>query len=169
MEAERGCAQTCTLHTVRLSKTAKILYPYHPLFGKELEVFGGAGGQRDIIYVRLPNNRTRGIPAWMFDAVICSGVRTEEQPTICVRALLSLSQLLDSVLEDLPTREDDNNTHLQTKPTSASAADTAGSAVGICGAKPTHPGEESEEVYPVDSRTTGKRCSPGTIQSERQR
>ncbi len=31
------------------------------------EVFGAAGGERDLVYVRLPNNTTRGVPAWMFD------------------------------------------------------------------------------------------------------
>ena len=27
---------------MRLSKSARVLYPYHPLFGTDLEVFGGA-------------------------------------------------------------------------------------------------------------------------------
>src|SRR3712207_6308843 len=83
-----GWRKTCTIHTVRLSRTAKILYPYHPLYGRELEIFGGAGGERDVIYVMLPDRTTRGVPGWMFDEVVCSSVRTAEQPTIDGRALL---------------------------------------------------------------------------------
>jgi hypothetical protein len=156
---------------VRLSRAARVLYPYHPLFGKELEVFGGAGGQRDVIYVRLPNNTTRGVPAWMFDEVICSGVRTVEQPTIDGGALLRLAQLLDSIEESPRTGDDDNSTRFQTQSTSTSTAAAAatGSTVGISGAKATDPGNQSGEVRAVASRTTGERRSPGEIQPRRQR
>lgn len=61
-----------------------------------MEVFGGAGGERDLVYVRLPNNTTRGVPAWMFDESICAGIRSAERPTIDCQALLGLAQLLDS-------------------------------------------------------------------------
>lgn len=107
---------------MRLSKSARVLYPYHPLFGKELEVFGGAGGQRDVIYVRLPNSTTRGIPAWMFDEVLCSGIRTAEQPPIDGDALLRLAHLLDCVQESLRIEEDDNHTSFQTQSTSLSTS-----------------------------------------------
>jgi hypothetical protein len=60
-------------------------------------VLGAAGGQRDIVYVQLPNRTTRGVPAWMFDEAICARVRCAERPTVDCRALLSLAHLLDSV------------------------------------------------------------------------
>jgi hypothetical protein len=47
------------------------------------------------VYIRLPNKTTRGIPGWMFDEVVCAGVRSADQPTIDCHALLRLSQLLD--------------------------------------------------------------------------
>jgi len=75
----------------------KLLYPFHPLFGTPLEVFGAAGGERDLVYVRLPNNTTRGVPAWMFDEAICAGVKSAERSTIDCGALLQLAQLLDSL------------------------------------------------------------------------
>jgi hypothetical protein len=96
MGAGYGFAATRTLHTAQIGSFAKILYPYHPLFGKELEVLGVAGGVRDLVYVRLPNRMTRGIPAWMFDEIICSRVQCAEQPTVDCRALLGLAHLLDS-------------------------------------------------------------------------
>jgi hypothetical protein len=73
----------------------KILYPYHPLFGKEHEAFGSAGGERDMVYVRLADRSTRGVPAWMFDPEVCSGVRLAEEPLVDCGALLELACLLD--------------------------------------------------------------------------
>jgi hypothetical protein len=168
MDKVFGSVKTCTLHNVRLSKSAKVLYPYHPLFDTELEIFGGAGGQRDVIYVKLPNHATRGVPAWMFDEVICSSVRTAEQPTIDGDALLRLAQLLDAAQENLRTKGDETNTLCPTKPTSACAAVATESAVGVGGAKPTDPGCQSSEVRPVVSPTAGKRCSPEKIPARRQ-
>ena len=91
-----GSAPRRTLHTARIGRFAKILYPYYPLFGQEFEVLGAAGGERDLIYVRLPNRTTRGVPAWMFDETICARVRCTERPMVDCRALLSLTHLLDS-------------------------------------------------------------------------
>lgn len=74
----------------------KILYPYHPLFGTDYEVFGFALGERDMVYIRLPDQSTRGVPAWMFDPGICAVVRLADKPLIDAHALMSLGQLLDS-------------------------------------------------------------------------
>jgi hypothetical protein len=73
-----------------------LLYPYHPLFGKEIEVFGAAGGQRDMIYVRLADSTIRGIPAWMFDPVVCANVRATEQALIESSALLKIAELIEN-------------------------------------------------------------------------
>jgi hypothetical protein len=96
---------------------SKLLYPYHPLHGTDIEVLGGAGGQRDLIYVRLPDKSTKGVPAWMFDPGVCAGVRMEEKPVIDCRALVALSQLLDrrgtvdrSVPHDQTTNSDSKET-----------------------------------------------------------
>src|SRR6516162_337732 len=62
-----------TLHNAR-SVYLRILYPYHPCFGQTFEAFGSAGGLRDLVYVRMPNNATRGIPAWMFDETIYASI-----------------------------------------------------------------------------------------------
>jgi hypothetical protein len=73
----------------------KILYPYHPLFGKDHEAFGSAGGERDMVYVRLADRSTRGVPAWMFDPAACSGVKLADKPAVAFGALVELSRLLD--------------------------------------------------------------------------
>src|SRR4029077_4006179 len=87
-----------TLHNAR-SGYLRILYPYHPYFGHTFEVFGSAGGLRDLVYVRMPNNATRGFPAWMFDESICASIRCADRPTIDCQALLRLAQLLDLQVE----------------------------------------------------------------------
>ena len=163
-----GCVRTCTLHTARLSKAAKVLYPYHPLFGKELEVFGGAGGQRDVIYVKLPNHGTGGVPAWMFDEFICASVRDAAHPVIDCGALLRLAQLLD-LLEARPRTGDDDNSRSQTKFNPAAAPDATGAATGIGGTKSTHPGEQSRQVPAVVPPTARAGRSPKTSAPRRQR
>jgi hypothetical protein len=93
-EAVYGFAPKQTLHTAR-NGFLRVLYPYHPLSQQVLEVFGAAGGLRDLVYVRMPNNATRGIPAWMFDEAICGSVRNANSPIINCHALCSLARLLD--------------------------------------------------------------------------
>ena len=94
MAAAFGAAPKQTLHTAR-NGFLRVLYPYHPLSQQVLEVFGSAGGQRDLMYVRMPNNATRGIPAWMFDEAICGSVRNADSPLINCHALLDLARMLD--------------------------------------------------------------------------
>ena len=90
-----GSAQTHTHHTAR-NGSAKILYPYHPLFGMEFEVTGSAAGLRDVVLIKLPHNASRSAPAWMFDEAICAMVRSADKPVIDCAALVRLRRLLDS-------------------------------------------------------------------------
>jgi hypothetical protein len=94
-----GCAPRQTFHNAR-SGYLRILYPYHPCFGQTFEVFGSAGGLRELVYVRMPSNATRGIPsAWMFDETISASIRRADRPVIDCQALLRLAQLLDLQVE----------------------------------------------------------------------
>jgi hypothetical protein len=95
MEPACGFTQTDTLHNARIGLFSKILYPYHPLYGKDSESFGSAGGKRDMVYVRLADRSTRGVPAWMFDPVVCAGVKAADEPLIECAALVELSVLLE--------------------------------------------------------------------------
>jgi hypothetical protein len=93
-----GFVQRQTLHNARKGYL-RVLYPYHPYYGQTFEVFGANGGLRDLVYIRMPNNTTRGVPAWMFDELICASVREADRPTIDCQALLRLAQLLDFQVE----------------------------------------------------------------------
>jgi hypothetical protein len=89
-----GVVPRQTLHNARKGYL-RVLYPYHPYYRQTFEVFGSNGGLRDLVYIRMPNNATRGIPAWMFDEAICASIRCADRATIDCRALLRLAQLLD--------------------------------------------------------------------------
>jgi hypothetical protein len=100
-------------------------------------MLGAAGGERDQVYVRLPNDTTRGIPAWMFDEAICAFIRPAEKPLIACQALLELSRLLDAVkpvvrsaAHEDPTASA-HNTHFP-------GAKPASSDVGTTGVKRSH-------------------------------
>ena len=151
--------ETYTIQNARLSRSAKVLYPYHPLSGQELEVLGGAGGKRDLVYVILPDRTTRGVPGWMFDEVIASTVRLAQRPTIEMGALLRLAHLLDAFLEDQRTRDDENKSCFQTEATSLSTANGSSTTVGICGKPLTNPGPKPDKVRAVAARATGERRS----------
>lgn len=112
-----GCYATATLHNARFGLYLKILYQFHPLFGKDCETFGSAGGERDMVYVRLADRSTRGVPAWMFDPVVCSGVRLAETPSIECAALNELAVLLVQPQEVVRT-----GGHAQTKKESTNGA-----------------------------------------------
>lgn len=94
MAAVTGFGPRDTLHNRRIGLFSKIHYPYHPLFGIDSESFGSAGGKREMVYVRLADRSTRGMPAWMFDPVICSGVKVADKPLIECAVLVELSVLL---------------------------------------------------------------------------
>jgi len=122
MELGRGFRQRATLHNARVGLFLKILYPYFPLYGEDYEVFGGAGGKRDMVYVRLADQTTRGVPAWMFDPAVCEGVRLAEESIIDCEALLRLAQLLDSLEADArsaghePTKGTETDDDIPSKP-----------------------------------------------------
>ena len=94
MEPDSRSGQTAAVQNARFGLFPQILYQFHPLFGKPHETFGSAGGERDMVYVRLPDRSTRGVPAWMFDAVVCCTVRLAETPLIACGALAGLAVLL---------------------------------------------------------------------------
>lgn len=96
MERGFGFLPRHTIHNAHIGSSPKLHYPYHPLYGAELEVFGSVGGMRDLVYVLLKDRSTRGIPAWMFDEAICASVRLSEAPTIDCSALVKLADLLES-------------------------------------------------------------------------
>jgi len=48
-----------------------------------------------MVYVRLPDTTTRGIPSWMMDEAVCDGMSVTSRPVIAPQALRALADLLD--------------------------------------------------------------------------
>ena len=144
MGADYGFAARETLHTAR-NGYLRILYPYHPLFGQVVEVFGAAGGLRDLVYVRMPNKATRGIPAWMFDEAICASIRCADQPIINCQALLQLTQLLDRQSESRGIERHESSI-LQAKSTTIASSWPDGPGTGKGASKRANARRRSKQV-----------------------
>jgi hypothetical protein len=54
-----------------------------------------AGSTKSFV-VKLPEGLQIGVPAWMLDAVFCSQLQQRDHPSIALRALLELVQLIDA-------------------------------------------------------------------------
>lgn len=88
-----GFAPTDLTHTARLRRSAKLVYPYHPLFGQgDFEIIQA---RSDMLIARLPDGSRRGIPAWMFDRAVCETVREVPRPLVDPRCLLEIVDLLE--------------------------------------------------------------------------
>lgn len=108
---------------------------------------GSAGGEKDIVYVRLSNHTTRGVPAWMFDEAICAEIRTADRPAIDCQALLRLARLLDSARSQMRSARDEL-TISPKKPVVAAQPATAPSTRRRA-LKGVHPSRRSDQVPPA--------------------
>lgn len=82
-------------HTARFAHFAKLLYPYHPLFQADSLGLEIVARRSDMLVTQLPDGTRRGIPAWMFDEVICATVRESSEPIVDTNSLLELIKLLE--------------------------------------------------------------------------
>ena len=74
-----------------------------------------------MVYVRLADRSSRGVPAWMFDPVVCSGVKAADEPLIEYAALVELSVLLAQHQTNARTEGHGAN---QNKPRNKAASET---------------------------------------------
>jgi hypothetical protein len=73
-----------------------VLYPWHPLYGQRVRVYGRQGrAGRQILYIEVRPGLSREIPAWMCDAVACAAV-SSGSPRLAIAALTELRAVLDS-------------------------------------------------------------------------
>ncbi len=96
----QGCAGAYPAkqrHTTPVRRSAKILYPLHPLYGEDIEIVGSyrtAG----TFQIKHPEATTLNsvVPAWILDPIACSQVRYLDEPHPSLRALRRLRSLLDA-------------------------------------------------------------------------
>jgi hypothetical protein len=152
MEVVYGFVPRQTFHNARKGYL-RVLYPYHPYYGQTFEVFGSNGGLRDLVYVRMPNNATRGIPAWMFDESICASVRCADRATIDCQALLRLAQLLDLQVESRGIEEHESSIP-RSKIASKISSSSVDTGAGEVASKRSNTKRRSKQVCRLDSRIT---------------
>ena len=82
-------------HSAYRSQFVVVAYPWHPLHGQRVRVYGRqrrAG--RQILYIEVQPGISREIPAWMCDAAVCATI-SSGPPRIAVAALTELRAVLD--------------------------------------------------------------------------
>jgi hypothetical protein len=84
-------------HTTHKLSLQKIHYRHHPFYGTEVEVVRALRRfEEESFVVQLPEGHQIAVPAWMFDPVSCDQLPQRDHPSIALRALLELAQLIDA-------------------------------------------------------------------------
>ena len=82
-----------------ISSKIKIYYPFHPLCGQELKVLRKSNHKDGSILIAAPSVFNKQIPLWMTEHQAAC-YRISEKPEICLKALLSLIELIDCSEEE---------------------------------------------------------------------
>src|ERR1700740_2314256 len=82
-------------HSAYRSQFVVVTYPWHPLHGQRVRVYGRQrrAGRR-ILYIEVQPGLSREIPAWMCDGPLCATI-SWGPPRIAVAALTELRAILD--------------------------------------------------------------------------
>ena len=95
IEAGRCSVRARESHSAYRSQFVVVTYPWHPLHGQRVRVYGRqrrAG--RQILSIEVQPGLSREIPAWMCDAAVCATI-SSGPPRIAVAALTELRAVLD--------------------------------------------------------------------------
>src|SRR6516162_307901 len=92
--------RTKAIHTARhsayRSQFVVVAYPWHPLYGQRVRVYGRQGrAGRQILYIEVRPGLSREIPAWMCDAAACAVISIGSS-RVAVDALTELRAILDT-------------------------------------------------------------------------
>jgi hypothetical protein len=72
-----------------------VAYPWHPLHGQRVRVYGRQGrAGRQILYIEVQPGLSREIPAWMCDAAVCAAI-SSGGPRLAIAALSELRAVFD--------------------------------------------------------------------------
>src|SRR3954471_1131449 len=82
-------------HSAYRSQFVVVAYPWHPLHGQRVRVYGRQGrAGRQILYIEVPPGLSREIPAWMCDGAACATI-TSGSAQIALAGLIELRAVLD--------------------------------------------------------------------------
>jgi hypothetical protein len=154
-------------HTARLRRSATLRYPHHPLFQAgptELEIIEV---RSDMLVVRLPDDRRRGIPAWMFDEQICGAVRNSPHPVVDVASLLEITKILELTGRKIRIARDDCATQSNHTRGSKTAAGTTNPSIRKSESRRTDPERQANRVPRLDPRVNPRGRGTATKPSRR--
>ena len=83
-----------------VTESRTVLYRWHPWHGREVSIFGSKTKNERAIFrcaLNPSDARVLEVPQWMFDAATCSRMRLSVVPSISVRSLRELTQLLSVI------------------------------------------------------------------------
>ncbi|MDD5478059.1 MAG: hypothetical protein PHG87_07705, partial [Candidatus Omnitrophica bacterium] len=100
---------TNRLHNTPLNHILKILYPWHPDFGRDVyivrvQIKGGKlfyNYRFDLTKKQI----AKEIPAWMFDEKSCSDFKISSSPSFTEESLFSLKEILDELISGMQGSE----------------------------------------------------------------
>ena len=83
-------------HSAYRSQFVVVAYPWHPLHGQQVRVYGRQGrAGRQILYIEVRPGLSREIPAWMCDAAVCAAISVGSA-RLAIDALTELRVVLDT-------------------------------------------------------------------------
>jgi hypothetical protein len=91
-----GDAAANKRHSAYSFRTARIAYPWHPLFGQTLQVSSHRRGKDlQCIYTNERPDLSRELPTWMFDESYCAGM-TLGEARISIEGLIKFAAALEA-------------------------------------------------------------------------
>ena len=97
-----AAAEANKRHSAYSFRTARIAYPWHPLFGQTLQVSSHRRGKDlQCIYTDDRPDLSRELPTWMFDESYCAGM-TLGEPQISIAGLLKFAAALAAFATQTP-------------------------------------------------------------------
>jgi len=100
---EDALGYTTSKHKTHKTDLAKVVYRWHPLYGRELLIHGERNRAGAIVLICAVADDERKavleIPAWMFDAATCCCFRQGGAASASIDALRSLSRTLQTALD----------------------------------------------------------------------
>ncbi len=148
-------------HTARFGRFAKLLYPYHPLFRPDFSDLEIVEQRSDMLVSQLPNGTRRGIPAWMFDEVICATVHESSEPIVDIDSLLELIKLLELNGREIRIARDERTSESKEACDVKAAVNPTNTSIRKHRGRETDPGPEKVRVHRALSRPdkSGRRSS----------
>ena len=91
-------ARRSLAHTAHYTTSVKVHYPWHPLYGQEVKVWGRHEYLGESYHlIALPDNSRVLMPVWMADENYCRHFTRQDSPVVSLEALRELTHLLKAV------------------------------------------------------------------------